>query len=470
MGSSHRWVRTLVPALAAALGCMGQEPEPPNIVLLSVDTLSRAALRPYAPRAGRPLPALEALAAESVRFDAALSTAPWTLPAHASLLTGLYPDRHGATDQRVTLAPATPRLAELLQLRGYETVAFTGGGFLRADYGFPAGFDRYDQLVASGSGRDVELPDAGAPPVPPGRDLFARAVAYLESRSGEATPFFLFLHTFSVHDYFFANPHAVAELPPGDDLPAQAALDCLEGSVACPREVFRRFEALYGAELDHLDAGLDRLLAALRESGLEERTVFVLLSDHGEGFDVSRGRIHHGGRLHADLLLVPFFVRIPGQAPGAVGQPVSLVDVMPTLLELAGAPVPSGLDGHSLLPVLRGEDPGPERTLYAMEYYYAWREGERWRAPAVLARPLLIAAVRNRLWYVRSARGEELYDTGADPEQARNLLDRRARARAAGLEGLRAATDARLRDRPETPPVGDDRELRRELRALGYAE
>src|SRR5688572_13996204 len=127
-----RW-RALI-ALLALLAACGGEQRPPHVILISIDTLRRDALAAFEPGAGA-LPALDRLAAESVRFEHALSSASWTLPAHASLLTGLYPDRHGATDRRVTLAAEVATLGELLAARGYETAAFTGGGFLDPEYG-----------------------------------------------------------------------------------------------------------------------------------------------------------------------------------------------------------------------------------------------------------------------------------------------------------------------------------------------
>jgi arylsulfatase A-like enzyme len=142
-----------------------------------------------------------------VIFETALSPAAWTLPAHASLLTGVYPDRHGATDPRRRIAPNLPTLAQELREAGLETVAFTDGGYLHRRFGFAAGFDRYDDWVRDPDRRPVlNVPRGGAPDPQVGSALFDRTIAYLAQRRPEDPPFFLFLQTYAVHDYFRVEP------------------------------------------------------------------------------------------------------------------------------------------------------------------------------------------------------------------------------------------------------------------------
>jgi choline-sulfatase len=465
-------VRAVLLALALLAGGAcggpghGQRPLHPNLVLISVDTLNQAALRAYSD-AARALPSLDAFADQSIRFSNAWSTASWTLPAHASLLTGLYPDRHGATDHRVAVASGAPHLASALRAAGYETVAFTGGGYMGADYGLDAGFDRYNGAAAAGRLAELELPRDGAYDIPPGTHLFDRARAYLRGRPADAPPFFLFVHTYSVHDYFTVSPWALSDAPDHEDLDADRYLSCLKGWIRCPPEAFRRLEQLYRSELAHLDRALGELLATLADMPGGKDTVVVLLSDHGEGFDDARGRIHHGGRLNADQLRVPLLFRIPGEAPRSIDAPVSLVDVAPTLLELAGSPLPDSLDGRSLLPLIDGGPPPPERPILAMEHYYAWTGAGRQSVAEIQARPMAIAVLEHGLWYIAGQGGEELYDSGRDPQQTHSLLPG---ASGPELERLRGAAAKRLRDRPQTPVVDETPELRESLRALGYAE
>jgi arylsulfatase A-like enzyme len=441
----------LLLALPAGIACRG-EPRPPDLVLISIDTLRQTALRAYDGDAPA-LPNLDAFAAQSVRFARAVSTASWTLPAHASLVTGLYPDRHGATDPRVTLAQDASTLAQALAARGYQTAGFVDGGFLRREYGFARGFESYD---------DERAPDA-ATPADATRSVLDRAAAML-ARRRDPRPLFLFVHTYSLHDYFLLRPWAVEAVHPARGRGEYMA--CLTGAAICEEDDWRTLRLLYAAELRQVDASFGRLRDALVAAGSWDAGVVVLTSDHGEGFDPARGRTHHGGRLHEDVLRVPLLVRGAGFEPRVVADPVSLVDVMPTLLELAGARPPASLDGRSFAGALRGRSPDADpRPLYAEESYYSWWSGTRMQSSEVRARPHAIAVIEGDRWYLRSAAGEELYDLASDPRQAHDLV-----AQAADLPALRALAAARERDRPDTPTRRGDEELEQQLEALGYAQ
>lgn len=447
----------LVAIIAASLfglAC-GREPaERPKLVLLiSVDTLRRDALRAYDPTA-TPLPSVDAFAAESVRFERATSVASWTLPAHATLLTGLQPDRHGATDPRVGIAADAPTLAERFRDAGYETVGITHGGYLDRRYGMGRGFDRYSDAPA----RAATAADAQ-------HSVFDEAAALLRDRS-DARPLFLFLQTYSVHDYFLLRPWAVEQLDAKPPKQAAEYVACLQGTRRCDAEEWQLLERLYAIELRNFDAGFGRLRAALAEKGLASDAVVVLTTDHGEGFDPARRRIHHGGRLHEDVIRIPLLVHGPGFAPRAVATPASLVDLMPTLLGIAAIEPPPGLDGVSLLPLLRGgAESSAARPLFAVEHYASWWMDSRTRATEVQPRPLSVAVIEGDRWYLRAGKREEVYDVASDPHQAHDLS-----ASAPDLEALRALAGRREVDRAESAPIDGTDELRERLRALGYAE
>ncbi|HEX6884838.1 MAG TPA: sulfatase [Planctomycetota bacterium] len=434
--------------LGALAGCGGAAP-PPHVIVISIDTLRRDALAAFAPEAG-PLLALDRLARDSVRFENALSSASWTLPAHASLLTGLYPDRHGATDRRVTLASQVPTLAERLAARGYETAAFTGGGFLDPEYGLGRGFERY---AAKTHGKQERAEDA--------EGLLARVADYLDARR-DGRPLFLFLHTYAVHNYYDARDEAAVRARQTRLASRKAYVDCVLGRTSCPEETWETLEALYRAELELLDDAFARLVAELERAGLWHDAIVVLLSDHGEGFEPARGRIHHGGRLHADQLAIPLLVRVPGVAPRAEAAPVSLVDLMPTLLELTGTPVPPDLDGRSLAASLRDGTPLAPRPLLAMEHYFGWEEGKRDTSPEVLALPRELAVIDADGWYITGERPDELYGP-ADADQATNRLRTPAES-----EGYRARLGARPLARAESERAEEGEGLGNALDALGY--
>jgi arylsulfatase len=473
--SSHpmkRWI----PAAAAcasllASGCArpAQDGAPaaegrPSIILISIDTLNPQALAAFDPDAD-PLPRLDAFAAASARFHRAVSPSSWTLPAHASLLTGLYPDRHGATDPRRRIAEDATMLAETLRAAGFETVAFTDAGYIDAEFGFARGFSIYNELTDGAKSTVRKLPRGGKPERERGASLFDRAIAYLEARDERAGPLFLFVHTYAVHDYFRVHPWAVQGLPPSPGESANGYRQCLQGEAICPPQSWERLAALYRAEVRHLDGGFGRLMDALQAKGLLDGAYVAVVSDHGEGFEPERGRIHHGGRLHSDVLRVPFLLSGPGALARDLDDVVSLVDVMPTLLELAGGTVPPGLDGRSLAPLLRGEGTLPAAPAFAMEHYYTWSGGRRVASREHRADPVLSAVVSGNDWLVRGDGASELYDTAADPAQERNLAAEAPRA-----ADLAALVGQRLRALPEAQGAAIDSALQDQLRSLGYVD
>jgi len=456
----------LLPVLAfAALGCgLGggaAPPAQPSFVLLSIDTLRRDHLRPFDSQAPE-LPVLEHLASRGARFQDAISTASWTLPAHASLLTGLLPSRHGATRPDRALARGVFHLAHALDDAGYRTVALVGSGYLAPTYGLGRGFHLYS------AGPERRGPASRNVAGDPWEEVFVRAEAFLKSRRPGGQPFLLLAQTYRLHDYFHVKDETVAALdlePP--ELEREEALACMVGERDCTPESSALLETLYAQELRFVDRAVGELLGVLEATGLADSTYVFLLSDHGEGFDPARRRLSHGGRLHEDVIRIPFVVAGPGVAPGDRHVPASLVDVAPTVLELAGIEVPPGLDGVSLAPVLRDPEAGlgPGRTRVAQQHGFVFEEDGRRRAEVGDESALGVAVLRDDLWYIAGPDGEALYDMARDPEQRRDRSD----AAPPALAGLRRDAEAHraLDTRPRVVrPAGPA--LRRQLEALGY--
>jgi arylsulfatase A-like enzyme len=370
----------------------------PNLVLLVIDTLRADAVD----RRGE----LARFARGGVEFRQCVSAAPWTLPAMGSLLTGLVPSQHGALTERTPLADEVTTLAELLRARGYATAAFTGGAFVGTGHRLDQGFEHFDDACERRFSLHAHAPLVWR--VAKNRYLplrwlvrwvdeylgfegvvdAARAWGERRGRERDERPFFLLLHTYQVHDYYLYDP-------PGDD--AEAA----GGSELSHR--FARRQSVHPGELSaatqaDLDAFRKRYLARVRavEARLPELdrwvatlagedVVWVITADHGEGFDAARGRVHHGGRLHEDLLRVPLVLRARGRLPAGVTveESVRSVDVVPTVLDLLGAPIPPGLAGESLLPALRGERPFPaaafaEERAHGAALLAVRRDGWKW--------------------------------------------------------------------------------------------
>jgi len=328
---------------------------PPNVVLISVDTLRPDRLGAYGARRDDGLaqsPAIDALAAQSVLFEEARAQSPYTLPSHATLLTGLHPAVHGVERFDSTLAPAAcVRLIDRFREHGYVSAAFTGGGFLGPVYGLWHGFDRWsalDPFLHEQEPLRQLVPRPGEPAL--------NAACWRRTGLGElrpwltehrATPFFLFLHTYAVHNYRppaeFCRRFGVSA-DPGKFDPLAHSDERTPTAAELP-DLRHRYDAAIAAA----DAELGRFLDLLRELDLERNTIVVLLSDHGEEF-LEHGGFGHGRTLYDEVLRIPLIVRAPGVAPRRDRTSVTLADVGPTLLALCGLPGLPGAGGRPLLP------------------------------------------------------------------------------------------------------------------------
>lgn len=432
MDGLRRWLVSLLLLLlllCASHANAADVMRPRNVVLISVDTLRADAL----PTLAAADPTLRAWVDDAARFSDAISTASWTLPAHASLLTGLYPDRHGATSPQARIRPQLPTLAMLLRERGFTTVGLVGGGYTDATYGFAAGFERYDgqQVV-----RAVGDPSLG----------FSRARSWLDTRRPDDPPFLLFLHTFRVHDYY----RGAGEAPSPDE-----AYACLKLTRPCSAGDWSVLRARYRTTVEATGRDIGALLRTLAARGLLDSTLVILTSDHGEGFDAARRRVHHGGRLDADVLRVPLLFGGPGVQPGERTAPASLVDVLPSVLAALGGGAPSGLDGIAL--PLAADTTAAPRARFAMKYVAPATDGAATAAPR-----RLIAVVTADGWFIERGDQKNLY-APADVLQQHDLAADPARlAPFLALAATRAAA-------PQAPPtVVPDAALRERLRALGY--
>jgi len=463
---SHAWL-----GLAAlVLGCSQPlETEDVNIVLISIDTLNRSSLAAFDSTAAK-LPNLDRFAQTSSRFLNAYSTASWTLPAHASLLTGLYPDRHGATHRKLRISQGIDTLADSLAAAGFETVAFTDGGFVSPSFGFAKGFESYDGWSREASrASQLALPRDGKPPRNPGRALFDRAIAFISQHRASDPPFFLFLQTYAVHNYFQRHPWAVQAS--GGLLDRSALrepadyLKCMRGRRHCSDE-WRVLSQLYQGELANLDAGFGQLLQALDDASLADSTLVIFVSDHGEGFDSAHQRIHHGGRLHEDLIRIPLMLRGPTIPARDVLDEISLVDLMPTVLDLLGVAIPPDLDGVSMVASMRGESSPGDRPRYAMEFSQWWDDRGLQTAEQIRTSPLQLAVVRSDLWYIRDSDSrEEVYDMREDPKQLEILA-----GNAPLVAVLRSLANTRSdRSPPPQKRIADDA-IEDQLNALGYLD
>ena len=395
-----------------------------NLVLVTLDTLRADRLPAYG-YTGIATPALDAIAREGVRFANAATTVPFTLPAHSSIMTGVYPPRHGVRENvGSVLASGVPTLAERLGGAGYATAGFVSAFVLDGRWGIGRGFETYfDDFYPQA------LEHANLASARDGAETVAAATAWLDARP-PGKPFFLWLHFYDAHDPY-TPPEPFASRYPGRP---------------------------YEAEIAYVDELVGRFRGALAERGLLDSTALVVTGDHGEGLGDHREQFH-GFFVYDSTVRIPLFLRLPGGelAGRTVETAVSHVDLVPTFLELAGQPPAKGLDGTSLLAVAAAAF-DPSRAVYSESLYpllhYGWSPLRSLRSAG---RKYIEAPI------------PELYALAEDPGEARNVIraERRAAAELRGrLTGLRSHLEGK--SPAAAHPADLDEETLARLAALGY--
>lgn len=418
---------------------------PPNVLLISIDSLRADHLGAYG-YARQTSPNLDALSREGVVFENAVSTSTWTLPAHISMLTSLYPEVHGVDRNSTRLGEEAILGSEVFQQGGFATGAVVSGPFLGSYFGYAQGFDLYDDQTIS-----FESDQASHRGVT-SQGVHGRAVEWLRTRPDK--PFFLFLHYWDVH-YDYDPP------PPFDtrfDPDYQGEVNGRYGQIhpdMDPRDL-EHILALYDGEIAYVDSYLGRLFQFLRHQDLWDQTLILVTSDHGDEF-FEHGVKGHRKNLHQVTLQVPLLVKLPwGRFAGSrVSSPVGIVDLAPTMLEVAGLEVPAEFNGRSLLPLLEGRR--------QRRYYFADLEGKQ-KAVLVDGWKLI-----NR--HRTKTGATQLFDLKNDPGERRNLAgaedQKLVRLEEIQAEWLRLVAAS---ERPEATTFEYQEELKEVLRSLGYLD
>ena len=395
----------------------------PPVILISVDTLRADHLGCYGYRA-QPTPYIDRLASGGTLFSQASAQAPLTLPSHVSLFTSRYPFRMQIKDNGEQLSPGAVTLATQFKHMGYRTAAFVGGFPLDRRFGLAQGFDVYDSPFDL---RKQKGGDAG--------DIKRSAEAVVQSATlwiekNATSPFFVFLHLYDLH-----TPY---------DL---------------PRALQLRFHgASYDSELAYVDETLGRFWKFLAERGLFDRSLLIFTSDHGEGLG-EHGESTHGYFIYQSTLHVPLIVHWPAGSPNyreRVDEPVELIQVAPTILQFAGAKVPSEMVGRVLPARAAGQTTPDDRPIYS-ESDYANRHFN--------CSPL--RSIRLGAYKYIDAPKPELYDLGHDPAERRNIYTPGSSAAATLREKLRLVSARREALKPAQQGTQNPDAIGA-LRSLGY--
>ena len=352
--------------LAALSGC--DRGKKPAVMLVIIDTLPTTHSSAYGYERATTAQ-IERLAKDGILYQHAISAAPWTLPSIASILTGAYPSRHMAgyhldpptqEDRRLAKlddAAVPVTMAEMFKSHGYKTAGFFNNPFVNPGYGLTRGFDTYDYV----EGDNLTIRNAA--------DTTSAVIKWLDDNGKK--PFFIVVHYFDPHLAYnppidFAAPY----LPPNtpmSKIPFNPDLYAIRsGALQVSPEDRELAKDLYDGELASVDAEMARLMKYLRDNGLYERMMVVITSDHGEEF-WEHGGYEHGHSLHREVIEVPLVIKYPGldQAGKTVKEYVSLLDIMPTMAEFLGWPLPAEMDGVSLYP--RGGRLEPEPHVVVTE-------------------------------------------------------------------------------------------------------
>ncbi|MHC4942883.1 MAG: sulfatase [Planctomycetota bacterium] len=462
-----------------------------NVILISLDTLRQDRLGCY----GYGLPVsenIDRLAGGGVLFENAVTPSPWTLPAHASLFTALYPPAHGVVRKELAIPPSQLTLSEILKSNEYSTGAFCGSGFMNSIYGFARGFDIYQE---DQTGRLHNI-------LPP-------ALEWL--KANHENEFYLFIHCYDAHfPYFPEDEHFREKYTKNFDRVPLHRVDALitrwnqEGRLNdqdldellfCMYKYFDKINDLYkkemikdkveltdklreyvgskwpasphyqddlamirgfyDGEVESIDHQLGKLFDLLTELKLWEKTLVVILSDHGEAF-MEHDMLGHTWNLFDELIKIPLIMVFPGDEYDGLRQEsiVRIIDVMPTLLDFLEIDLPEDLtiQGKSLMPMISGRD--MNLSAFAVSF-----DGD---ACLVWDDHKLILDINNK--------NEELYDLAADPAERNNLIRDKQEVGKDLLQKIKVLQKQNRRFLKKMTPekVHIDPELKKQLRELGY--
>lgn len=410
-------------ALAAPQSKAARKPSPSNLLLVTIDTLRADHIGAYGYKAAS-TPNLDRLAAEGTRFAAAYSAVPITLPSHATIMTGTFPMMHGLHDfSDNRLNQSQPTMAGILRGHGYATGAVVASAVLDSRFGLNSGFDFYYDHFDFSRLLETNL-DAMERPANVVAD---EALKWLGQKRQK--PFFLWVHLYDPHNpYHPPEPYAT------------------------------RFKSQpYDGEIAFADAQLGRVLAYLKAKGLYANTTIVVSGDHGEGLGEHQEKTH-GFFIYDTTLHVPLIFKPVAAKPRVVETPVSLVDILPTVLDALHVEAPEGLQGHSLLPLLGDQEKESKSPLYGESFlpriHFNWSE---------------VRGVRVGNYHFIDGPKPELYDLESDPHELNNLFASRP-ALAAEMRGkltgaIRDYTPGK--ELAEKTPL--DPAMMERLKSLGYA-
>ncbi|MBI5506874.1 MAG: sulfatase [Deltaproteobacteria bacterium] len=395
-----------------------------NVVLISLDSLRADHLRTYGYQRDT-APAIDRMAREGVVFDNAIATSSWTLPTHVTMFTGRYQLSHGVIDETSVLPSSIPTLGQIFKAAGFSSAGFASGPYLAGHYGYERGMDTYRDLSA----RFSDPREARSAILSP--EINADALGWLDAHATER--FFLFLHYFDIH-YDYVPPAPYDTMFDPDYTGTMDGRNFIERSDVNARMNGRDLDhvrALYDGEIRFTDEHVGRVLDKLEALGVLEKTVVLLVADHGDEFFEHGNKGHHR-TVYDEVIRVPFVLRLPGKTHAGVRiqDQVSLVDVLPTLLESAAVATPPETEGVSVRHFLEGSP--PQRDAVYSDFYD--KQGFNLQ---VARRTPADKTIHHFNRITHPTRGAiEYYDLAADPRERNDVSSTRRDAVTSSLTNM----------------------------------
>jgi arylsulfatase A-like enzyme len=457
----------------------------PDVVLVVLDTVRAHNVSSYG-YARDTAPTFHALAQQGALFLDATSPSTWSLPSHASLFTGRYPSGHGAFAMRGVLDDRFPTLAQVLRARGWETFCFTANPWISDGLGLTRGFDHQDDAWRETAGGGFSFVHRlfdrlGFGGQDKGGALVAeRFDAWVRARPPDAPPFFVFLNFLEAHFPYHELPadyrsryatRPLAEL-------RRISMDLMAQQFGGPAQdlavVTEPARDMYDGGVRYSDELLRRVVEALRARGSLDRTLLVVMADHGELLGEHGSFFGHGPSLYQTAIGVPLLMRYPARIPaGVLTSPVTTLGVFATIVDVAGVEAPPTLHAGSFMPLLVGG--GSADGVFLAEILDMGSPRPDLGDAQMRGSGHLRALRDGRFKLVESAAGERfLYDLEADPSESRNLAAERPEqvaALAARLEAERVRLGLPALDRVGSGAAAEvDEATKERLRQLGYVE
>jgi len=371
-----------------------------NVVFIIVDTLSTEDLGAYG-NTNSPSPIIDKLAREGVLFKKAYSTSSWTKPSIASLFTGLMPSVHGVTSIDDILKEEEFTLADAFKSKGFKTAAFVSHTLISPQMGYAQGFDVYDTIPFKGNVHDV---------------ISSAKVTDMANdwlKKNHKDPFFLFLHYFDPHNNYHHHKKFDRTSNYKGSLKSSADIRELRKLIPTMTKEDQAFlKGLYQEEIAFTDSQIGRFLENIENFGLSKDTLIVLTADHGEEF-LEHGEIGHSRTLYNELIHIPFILKLPSKfKPSIVNDPISSMDIFPTLLSFLKIPIDSAVKAASLALTLTHGMPIKKQDIVSEVDFKSSH-----------IKAYKISVIRDNLKAIldKPSNTFELYDLEKDPQELDNI-------------------------------------------------